>query len=1818
MAEEGRMEAHDAHVGDAFGASLSASSACLPGVLAVGAPTSGAPASAAQDSMDADATFPPFGSFAASWSSPLGSPQLGIPADGGGCGAVYVYTTRAGRKERPVLSTHLTPGPSEGAAREAGRFGHCVSVSSQGNWLAVGAPHLTRNGRRRSGAVFVYRQQDGGGFVLDQEIVSEYSLDNDRFGWSCSIDELRGTSDYSAVLVCGCWASNTRRPGRGGGFIQIYQRHGPDETWHLIKTVDPEGHGLFFGFSVAVSGDLISVGDPADNFEFKRHQGTLHSWARDPNARVFATPAASDIPRNVEAATCEQCGVSPIVGARYKCSVCPNYQLAGPGFFLCQACVDPESKRQRDANKKKHPTHVPSHPFWNVDEDASSATHFKYRKDDRTWFSIHGKTGGGMWQRSEPLLKVGSAVSQSDRYVAAGAPDCNDGVGLVFVRECDPVRNRPRGAVAAPDTVNVAPTKVGGFRFGTSVALQWPLLAVGSPGHAHQGHGDGRQGATHTEHAGAAYLFHYQAGLWAPIGARLHSQTPRQGARFGSAVALQGERLYVGEPYADDAPGCIQWEHVAEDGWPALSDADRVVLSQRLGRGTGGTLPQPVLDRAVAKVARAGGAAWPLARVLFVGEGRTGKTALRNALVGEVFAATDSTIGIETTPLALGRLAVADIGHARWVMRMEVEFDGVECEMRERAVAKECVRALHRSSQVEAAAQARSVVELMRDRQHGSNVYQGRKRTSDDTDDMGFIHGRRRLHGNDDALVGRGPRADREDASLPALHPSASGVTTNGGGSSPLHGAVDMRRVEELMRTSDEERESVSIELWDFGGQEIFYIMYHLFLSEFGTYVLTFSMVTLSSSAPASDREGALAMIRYWLDTIAVHTGRGRGAQNSPLALVGTHKDKVPDPREHENISVLLWSTFSTHVQWAYVMPLREGVVSTGRGLLWFFPVDNTRTCDDSASMRDPVLSQLTAVLEAKIRSRDYVHRTVPFSWLQVHDSLQAELRAGELLVSMRRVRELASHCGLAADEIGLALDYLDCMGLALCCVDERLHDGAVVLDTVRFLVRAATKIVCQHDIHLESVHEAAAQGHGALWKELVTAGVLDTALLAHLWRDFAPATHGTLLSLMKHFGLICPLTHADMDGPPTRYLVPALLSDQPVSVPPEDSTRTFYVAFSAGEIAELEHSDSMTTEMLGNLFMPHGLFPRVVAKCVEWTQHTSRDKAPLHSMALKRREAVVAFGPHRCLMQHVPALNSIRVHILVENTEVVTHRVEAIVASVIEEAYPKLLATAMVAWDMTQGARRPEELMLTSDSSRALAACDAGARLLPLAKLRRKIRDKSGIWVGKTYVSAGELSQRFAAFLPSRGLLARYDIFISYRWTPAAGCCMDSELAGKLFDLFGSYAIGDKGRRPDVFWDRNCLEEGRRFDLDFMTAMLHSCTVVPLVSWDALQRMLAHVSADRECDNVLLEWCLALQLQELEKVDCLIPIVIGRIEAGKVTNLFALGLKDKLPDVTAAPEIAKTRQFLHKHGLRETPHLETMTVRGIVDSICMNLGILLWDLQTQPEARSGVHEAAAARIMQTVEHVCHRRASGAAVTVAPMGDKFGQRGGADTLEAGAADVARQSNNTMLSAQEHQVRQAGGSDMAQASNRQTTRASKRVEESETALDESAPENGTDLSRHDGADPENGTEPSVMSPPVPDKEPAAAVAPTLGLETSELSATETVTETVTVTSLTRQDDGRTAVAALTDEVARQQAVITHLTHQLQAAQNARQALPGSDPASWPAPAPPGHIGHGLAPSRLSRQQRVYRISMLETELRELRRQQDEDEAEGADA
>ena len=131
------------------------------------------------------------------------------------------------------------------------------------------------------------------------------------------------------------------------------------------------------------------------------------------------------------------------------------------------------------------------------------------------------------------------------------------------------------------------------------------------------------------------------------------------------------------------------------------------------------------------------------------------------------------------------------------------------------------------------------------------------------------------------------------------------------------------------------------------------------------------------------------------------------------------------------------------------------------------------------------------------------MHRTVPFAWMSLYDKLQAEKQAGNLVVGMDKVLGFARDCDVASGDVSLVLRYFNCMGLLLNCTEARMHGSAVVLDTISLLVSASTLVLCQHYIHLENLHQKAAQTMVDLWQDLINYGILDLSVLPLLWKDF-------------------------------------------------------------------------------------------------------------------------------------------------------------------------------------------------------------------------------------------------------------------------------------------------------------------------------------------------------------------------------------------------------------------------------------------------------------------------------------------------------------------------------------------------------------------------------------------------------------------------------------------------------------------------------------------------------------------------------------------
>jgi len=127
-------------------------------------------------------------------------------------------------------------------------LGWSVSLSSNGNIVAVGAPLEDNSGGVEAGSVFVYEYNGSNWLLLGQEIEGEAA--SDRSGSSISI-----SSDGTIVAI---GAPDNDAAGTNSGHVRVWQYNG--SNWlQLGSDINGESAGDKSGSSVSISADGIIV-----------------------------------------------------------------------------------------------------------------------------------------------------------------------------------------------------------------------------------------------------------------------------------------------------------------------------------------------------------------------------------------------------------------------------------------------------------------------------------------------------------------------------------------------------------------------------------------------------------------------------------------------------------------------------------------------------------------------------------------------------------------------------------------------------------------------------------------------------------------------------------------------------------------------------------------------------------------------------------------------------------------------------------------------------------------------------------------------------------------------------------------------------------------------------------------------------------------------------------------------------------------------------------------------------------------------------------------------------------------------------------------------------------------------------------------------------------------------------------------------------------------------------------------------------------------------------------------------------------------------
>ena len=378
--------------------------------------------------------------------------------------------------------------------------------------------------------------------------------------------------------------------------------------------------------------------------------------------------------------------------------------------------------------------------------------------------------------------------------------------------------------------------------------------------------------------------------------------------------------------------------------------------------------------------------------------------------------------------------------------------------------------------------------------------------------------------------------------------------------------------------------------VWDFAGQPVYYATHPLFLTQRGVYLLVFDLSRgLHARAEPRVKQGMYSQIldnhdgktnldfldfwMTWVTSIAnqdedQHVRLDQSRVNiPPVFLVCTHADK---PYGGRDPFVLAQEVFGSLQTKPYKNQLYQDV----------FAVDNTKSGSNSECSE---VKRLWEKVLAVVKELPQMKEEYPLKWLRFEEALQTKVKDGKKWMSLEDTKQIASElCHIEDDrEFTTLLNFLHDQRILIHFDNSPLLNSVVILDP-QWLVKLFTSVITVKPGPYEGEERK-------LWSRLQTEGILEYKLLVMVWgplliqREIFPS----LLEIMEKFSLLCPWPSSDASCG-RQYLVPSML----MSHPPKDIFKlvasaqipSFFVRFESGQV-------------------PPGFFPRLLLQFFQWGQ---------------------------------------------------------------------------------------------------------------------------------------------------------------------------------------------------------------------------------------------------------------------------------------------------------------------------------------------------------------------------------------------------------------------------------------------------------------------------------------------------------------------------------------------------------------------------------------------------------------------------------------
>jgi hypothetical protein len=347
------------------------------------------------------------------------------------------------------------------------RFGWSIAATE--GLIVVGAWADDDNGES-SGAAYVF-SFTGTAWEQVAKLTPDDGAAGDRFGWSVDID--------GNVVVVGAWEDDDNGTSSGSAYIFSGTGTGWTQTAKLIPGDGAEGDE--FGYSVAVYGDTVAVGAPADD-DNGQSSGSVYVFGNGGGnwEQVAKLIAGDGLPGDTFGNSVDVAAGTIVVGARYA----DDYGTSSGSSYVFG---EGESGWNQIAKLIPNDGAAGDRFGWSVAIDGNTIVVGAWEDDDNGLNSgsayVFADSGGGWIQTAKLNADDGTAgeefgysVGISEGTIVIGAPaddDNGDSSGSAYVFQTDGVAWEQAAKLTAFDGVF-------GDAFGNAVGAKNSSVVIGA------------------------------------------------------------------------------------------------------------------------------------------------------------------------------------------------------------------------------------------------------------------------------------------------------------------------------------------------------------------------------------------------------------------------------------------------------------------------------------------------------------------------------------------------------------------------------------------------------------------------------------------------------------------------------------------------------------------------------------------------------------------------------------------------------------------------------------------------------------------------------------------------------------------------------------------------------------------------------------------------------------------------------------------------------------------------------------------------------------------------------------------------------------------------------------------------------------------------------------------------------------------------------------------------------------------------------------------------------------------------------------------